>query len=608
MSALNSKICSVLSVLFLASALGAFSLRNHDSGYAVWIHADTPPCIRYAAEELSELLAQSLGRKFPIHHSLKVPVNALHLGRNDAVPSIPEPPDDIDAYTRSVSDAGVSFFSVKGSERGILYGVYDMLENDLGYRWYAPEVQFIPQLNGFTLKNGVTTYAPPIVWREVFYYEASEPIFAGRRKLNGNTSTQIFRTPKRRVMSETSHGDWGLWCHSMFSLLDPKLYEKHPEYFAFVNGRRTPPKPDGTQACMSNPEVARIVIDTLRKKMATQPVPAGIPWADQRFRYWSVSQMDGLGNCTCSECIRLDKHAQSHIGSILYLVNQVAKAFPDEYIGTLSYVYSRKAPVNVILEPNVAIQLCSIEAPRIAANEPVGTSSKHQSFREDLVNWGKLSKQIIIWDYVIQFQNLLAPFPNWDVLQNNIQFFNQNKVRGIFCQGNREVGGEFAQLRTYLLSKLLWNPQSDIRKDMAEFLQGYYGAAAPYLQAYIDLQVAELKKSGLSLSIDGEPEAHRKGFLSQLNVAKYNELFDKAEAAVREFPDKLARVQKERMGIEYVTLRLKYGSVEERRQLLERFNKKMEINEIWMLSEVDTREDQMGNREMFFTRMQKELK
>ena len=51
----------------------------------------------------------------------------------------------------------------------------------------------------------------------------------------------------------------------------------------------------------------------------------------------------------------------------------------------------------------------------------------------------------------------------------------------MFEQGNREVGGEFAELRTYLISKLLWNPYDNVDTLMNDFLNGYYGAAAnPY--------------------------------------------------------------------------------------------------------------------------------
>ena len=94
-------------------------------------------------------------------------------------------------------------------------------------------------------------------------------------------------------------------------------------------------------------------------------------------------------------------------GSIVWFVNQVAKAFPTKIISTLAYWYSRKAPKNIQIEPNVNIMLCNIESTREA---PVFVTDK--AFSNDLKDWGALSKDILIWDYNIQFTNFVSPFPN----------------------------------------------------------------------------------------------------------------------------------------------------------------------------------------------------
>ena len=221
--------------------------------------------------------------------------------------------------------------------------------------------------------------------------------------------------------------------------------------------------------------------------------------------------------------------------------------------------------------------------------------------------WKKICNDIIIWDYIIQFQNLISPFPNFSVMQDNIRFYVENNATGIFCQGNREKGGEFAELRGYLLSKLLWNPDCDFQAHMKDFLNGYYGAAGPYLYEYIKMMEAELKKSGRRLSMDGEPESHKMGYLSEECVKKYNELFDKAEKSVWNKQEVLARVQKERMGLMYVQLRLEYGSLLERRKVLQRLMRLAEANDVWMFSEVDWRKDQSGNREMFYQKYMNRL-
>ena len=115
-------------------------------------------------------------------------------------------------------------------------------------------------------------------------------------------------------------------------------------------------------------------------------------------------------------------------------------------------------------------------------------------------DWGRIASDIIVWDYVIQFNNLLSPFPNLQVLQPNLQFFAENGVTAMFEQGNREVGGEFAELRTYLISKLLWDPNANADTIMNDFLRGYYGRPVQHIRQYID----EMREALLSFGTAAE--------------------------------------------------------------------------------------------------------
>ena len=146
-------------------------------------------------------------------------------------------------------------------------------------------------------------------------------------------------------------------------------------------------------------------------------------------------------------------------------------------ISTLAYEYGRKAPKTLKPRDNVNIMLCSIEAYR---HKPIAQDPSSAEFVKDVKDWGKIAKDIIVWDYVIQFNHLISPFPNLHVLQPNIQFFAENGVNAMFEQGNREVGGEFAALRAYLISKLLWNPYVNVDSVMNDFLNGYYGSCSKH--------------------------------------------------------------------------------------------------------------------------------
>ncbi len=50
------------------------------------------------------------------------------------------------------------------------------------------------------------------------------------------------------------------------------------------------------------------------------------------------------------------------------------------------------------------------------------------------------------------------------------------------------------EIRTYLISKLLWDVTADVNKIIDEFITGYYGKAAPYIKQYYTLNEQAVNK------------------------------------------------------------------------------------------------------------------
>ncbi|MBR9998415.1 MAG: DUF4838 domain-containing protein [Cyclobacteriaceae bacterium] len=410
-----------------------------------------------------------------------------------------------------------------GSENGTLYGVYTLLEKYLGCRMYSPDVKVIPEQKMIVLEEIYDLQIPVMNIRTTHYRVTWDAEYIDWHKLNHN--------------EQGGRPDWGMWVHTFHALVPPDVYfSEHPEYYSQVNGKRIP-----TQLCLTNPEVLKITIQNLRKKIAQNP----------EATYWSVSQNDNRDFCTCEKCRAIDEQEGSPSGSIINFVNQVAEQFPEKMISTLAYEYGRKAPRNLRPMENVNIMLCSIE---IFRHKSIEDDPASADFMEDVVAWGKIAKDIIVWDYVIQFPNLISPFPNLHVLQPNIQFFVKNGVTSMFEQGNREVGGEFAELRAYLISKLLWNPGEDVEVLMNDFLNGYYGAAGPSIRRYIDeMRIAQLE-SGAPLRIFGSPNEADTSYLTPALLDRYEYLFDQAEAIVADSAELLERVRIARLPLEFAIM------------------------------------------------------
>lgn len=446
-----------------------------------------------------------------------------------------------------------------GDKKGVIYSVYTFLDKYLGCRKYTSDFTYVPKQRTIRLPFIDDMQLPVFTFRETYYHDVYDPEYMDWHKLHSFEGRGSDKTK------------WGYWVHTFHALLDPKVYgASHPEYFSYYDGKRhaglisswdgggTQPE---AQLCLTNPDVLEIVCDNLKKAIDKNPGAL----------YWSVSQNDNVNYCRCENCAALDsqyaaykpeeKNLATHgtsgytalgMGSLLTFVNKVAERFPDKIISTLAYQYSRTPPKGIVPRKNVNIMLCSIESSR---NDPMTVGDK--AFCEDLVGWGKLTNNILVWDYVIRFSHLFAPFPNLRVLQPNIQFLRDNNVTALFEQGNIQSGGDFAPLRSYLIARLLWNPDIDIEKEKNEFIDAYYGPAAAEIKEYIRLLHDNNRSGqGVRMSIFGSPVQEKESFLSVDLIERYNRIFDRGEKKVKNKPGYHVRVKSARLPVYYAMLEI----------------------------------------------------
>lgn len=442
-----------------------------------------------------------------------------------------------------------------GNEQAMVYAVYDWLERIVGCRFYSRTYEYIPFDANLTVCFEDYSYGPVLEYREILYRDYGDPAFAEKHKLVPNTRRQ-------------EH--WGFWSHSFKTLCPPEVYfEEHPEYFSLYEGKRVG---ENAQLCLSNPEVFQVVLENLKKYVAEKP----------EAKYWSVSQNDNDAYCQCEKCQAMNARDGSPMGSVLNFVNRIAEHFPDKVISTLAYWYTRKPPLITRPGPNVHILLCNIEANR---GQPIETDVRSQGSREELLAWKEICPNVFLWDYCIQFRNLVSPFPNLRVLGPNIRFFVENNVRSLFSQCNREIGGEFHELRGYLLAKLMWNPDIDEREVMLDFLNGYYKQAGPVILRYIDRIHDEMEAAGGELNIFGGPLDAKDTWLREEVFREYEGLFEQALTLTEGDRDTWFRVKTAAMAIWYAGIVLEYGTREEKLRRIERFAEQVRKTGLVMVEE-----------------------
>ncbi|TET34390.1 MAG: DUF4838 domain-containing protein [Planctomycetota bacterium] len=515
------------------------------SVYRIVVADDASESTMHGARELQTFLKQITDADFPVvsdNTSLKP--HEIIIGNNSHLAQIGVKIDfeklGDEGYV--IKTSGNRLVIAGGSLRGNLYGVYGLLEDHLGCRWFTSEVSRIPKRRKLTLPEIDETRIPVFEYRYPFVTECFDPDWSAHNRMNGSKKL----TKKHGGYVKRWHDIFG---HSFQFFLPPaKYFDKHPEYFALVKGKRLK---DHSQPCCTNEDVIKIIKEGVLKALRTDPACSIV----------HVSQNDNFNQCRCDKCKALSAKEGSDMAPVLKLVNAVAEAvekeFPKISVMTFAYQWTRKPPKTIRPRKNVIIQLCSIECcfahPLAECND-----ERNRAFVKDLEAWSKICNRLWIWDYNTSFTHYLVPFPNQRVRDDNIRLFQKNNVKGVFeqdCYNTR--GGELAELGGYITARHLWNPDYGEDRAMNEFLEGVYGKAAPFIRKYIDMLHDRSEKENIHNNIwIGFDYRH----LTEKLLAEADRLFEKAEAAVADGPGVLKRVKIARMSVDYAILeRARFG-------------------------------------------------
>lgn len=510
-----SSITLFLILVSCSLQAGLLIVDRHRSAFSIIIPARPDQQETRAADLLQQYLFRISNCKLPVERSDEENGRDALIIRNS--PEVQDP----DGFV--IRTKGNQLFILGGSHKGCIYGVVDLLERYLGCRKFSPDDEVVP--------TNDMIYLPDLDYADAPVNQV--------RIINGNFCRDEDYLDWQRLNTIDELYAQGYYVHTMNRLIPwEDFFEDHPGYFALVNGKRIIDQP-----CLSHPDVLRITVEKLREEMKRQP----------NKTLWSVSQNDNPSYCQCPACQKIIREEGTPAGPVIRFVNAVADSFPDKTISTLAYTYSRKAPRRTRPRPNVQVMLCTIELNR---SLPIAFDTTSASFLDDMKEWGEICSHLYLWDYTVNFNHHVSPFPNLHILQPNIQLFCEHNIHEHFQQSNTGNGHEFSELKSYLIARLLWNPDVNADSVMTVFLEGYYGAAAPYLNNYLHHLSHEIVQSDERLDIYEHPTAHQNSVLSLRNVNEYNRLFDQAEKAVQEDPIILLHVMTARLSLQYAIMEI----------------------------------------------------
>lgn len=509
----------------------------------IYIPKLASPVETNAASELSTYLEKVFSCAFPIlPEDTASPSPAIYVGFTDyaaahniAVTGGKNELDGAEGWIiRAVNDSLVITGGRCNTDRGILYAVYHYLEDVLGVRFWNAVEEYIPALEAFTIDPALDL--------------SGEPELIMRNPYAGSCFGNDLLTCIRHRVNYSRYipNEWGgrVDCsprghaHTTIGIL-PRgdLFSQHPDWFAWSESmqRRLP----YGQYCMNNPEL----IEAFEKAFIAD---IGRIYAEfdakgeARPHHFHISLDDTAFDCECPLCKeRMEK--SGYTGNVLRFVNHMAKAaekvYPGILVETLAYWTYMDPPLDDTLpESNVIIRLADLDIDILhSLNHP---NNAHGL--KVLQKWSEICQKsgapLYVWDYNVIYSSTFSP--NVSRTAENFRVYAENGVTANYTEHEEDMLSDFWGLKRWLLYHLMEDPHADADALIADYMDKYYGAAAPFLTKWLELEEAATRESPVYMCcVQNFCKADHIPYELYVEGCR---LFDEAEAAV-EYDEVLTR-------------------------------------------------------------------
>lgn len=472
---------------------------NRRTDYCIVTNSKTSEIEKFACEELKKYLDQITDANYTFSNKLLkksiVVCNQNNIHELNSKADIPVLSDE----SFGIFQRKEAIYLVGGTERSVLYAVYEFLEN-LGCRWIAPDFDFYEGTHQFIPSKTLLKVDFSVDKKEYTTSKYRKFYITGQSRTYEELMSLIDWMPKLRVNHAAFKIDgplqWSLWRnklthelqkrgivievggHGYNYFLSPeedngKLFENHPEWFG-VN-KRFGIKELGYRSkekrvifCTSNKEA----IEYLHKKIANflhQNPEIEV------FDFWPPDQELW---CECSDCLKMGSISDRH--SIL--VNQTAeflkKSFPKLKLECLAYHHYFEPPLNFKMTDKVLVDFADYYQNfeyQFYDNESIANKIHNAA----LVRWTKeFGGDISIYSYYRKgfWRSLPNIMPHY--IQNDLKYYNHIGIKGVSVYSEPKDWFTYG-LNHYVLWKLAWNPEMDVNDIISEYCMTVYGNSAP---------------------------------------------------------------------------------------------------------------------------------
>lgn len=505
-----------------------FLVKNGEAGYSILLPDPAAPPIAQAAAELADFVRQSSGAEMAVTYSVKEHVRYISIGRT-ALWKKAGFSGDYSAFNNDgfvIKTIGGNIVTDAKTDRGFLYAAYELIERVLGVRFFSPEETYVPKnkdiflpdldvfsVPAFKLRTFLNYPTYPHGKDEAFTshsrtlhnwfdlsakYGGPPPLFSRDRQ----THNSRFFVPAEKYGTPESTGYEGRF------LTKEEGYNPHPEFYHMAEGHK--PKwsdggygptfdwangitEDGKLDESKEVSVAKIVIEEMKKDILAHP----------EAEFFQIDQEDCVPPVTDEELIKKYKAS----GVVIRFCNVIAmelQKWSDQCLGgrkikivTFAYQQTMFAPVKknengeyVPLDPtvvpvdNLYIRLAYMSFHYYG----YGDYRQPPEVLEMTRSWTAICKHFWFWGYDSIFNDYIVYNPTLGQVKGTIDLMRDIGVEYIIMLSSYNEPHDWqADLKQYVWTKMLWNPNLDVQQLADEYIAGYYRSAGDYVRRMMTL-------------------------------------------------------------------------------------------------------------------------
>ena len=559
---------------------GEYLYKNGVSEYSILLRDDANYYETIAASELADNLALATGNSISIvtDSTLQDASHVISLGHT----SLWDEKVNVTLSESNIVDSGYYIKTVEKniyiscpdntSSSGVLYGVYDFLNDTIGYEFYAVDEIAYEKTKDIPLYN----YSGYRV----------NPSFEMRMLRNADLRDDSMTVMRYRMVYPSSAFGMVTWGHGQLSQYiipdaactcglegcgnGKTYYQHHPDWFSEYGTKMA-------QLCWTGGEVLETVTANRFIEYFKQYPDA---------EYFMFGQEDNQGYCTCDRCVAaLTEYGGQPSGlQIAFMNNVIAKttAWLEEnqkgrQVKYIVYAYYgiETAPVKKTDDGKIVPYSDKVDPvdSLYIFYAPIGAnfafqidSTKNAEVYKNLSEWSVIADgQLIMYLYDINFRNYLINFNNFGTVKGMYETCKELGVACMTSQAADTYTACFQEMRSYVESSLMWDLSQSYDDLVRKFMKAYYRDAADYLYQYYTI----MRDRYAYYQNMVNPETG--GIYGDINtpalwthpvVEKIDKEFDKALASIEKYQDSdpilyetlRRRIMKERLTPMYIKL------------------------------------------------------